>query len=70
MDGWVGGWWPTFDAESRNVKIQILISGVGGWGVGGQLLMLSPEMLKSKFSFLGWVGGWMGGWVGGLVANF
>ena len=43
-----GGWWPTFDAESRNAKIQNSNFCKLG-GVGGQLLMLSPEMLKSNF---------------------
>ena len=45
--------------------------GVGWGGVGSQLLMLSPKMLKSQIpmSRVGrWVGLWVG--VGGLVVNF
>ena len=88
-----GGWWPTFDAESRNTKIQNSNFHRGGWGgggrdwwttfdaeprnaniqnsnfhrweggeVGGQLLMLSPEMLKSKIPIFAW--GWGLGGVG------
>ena len=38
-----------------------------GEGVGGQLLMLSPEMLKSQIAMSS-MGGWMGG--RGLAANF
>ena len=70
---WVGGWWggglqSTFDTESRNAKVQNSHFW-GGWvggcgGNGGQLLMLSPEMLKSQILTSG-----MG--VGGmLAANF
>ena len=60
-----GGWWnqfPTFDAEFKFAKVQN--SHVeGGWAgvVGGtsfQLLMLSPNLLKSKIPM-------SGGWVGG-----
>ena len=43
---WGEGWWPTFDVESKNAKIQN--SHFTGEGVGGQLLMFSPKMLKSK----------------------
>ena len=60
----MGGWQPTFDAKSRNVKIPNSHFW-GGWvdegGVGCQLLMLSPEMLKSQipiFVVVGLVGGW------------
>ena len=56
------GWWPTFDAESRNTNIPNSHGGwVGGGGVGGQLLMLSPELLKSQIP-IDWGGG--GGWGG------
>ena len=58
-----GSWQPTFDAESRNAKIQISIFTGGrgrGQGAGDQLLILSPEMLKSKIPIF----------VGGLAANF
>ena len=68
--GWGGGgWWnqfPTFDAEFKFAKVQN--SHVeGGWAgvVGGtsfQLLMLSPNLLKSKIPMSG---GWVGG--GGQV---
>ena len=57
MGGW-GGWQSTFDAESSIDKIQITI--FAGEGGGGQLLMQSPEMLKSKipiFASWGGVGG-------------
>ena len=42
------GWWPTFDAESKNAKIPN--SHFHRWerGIESQLLMLSPEMLKSQ----------------------
>ena len=46
-----GGWWLTFDAGSRNAKIQnseFCKWGGGGGEFDGQLLMLSPEVLKSK----------------------
>ena len=57
--GGEGGWWPTFDAESKNAKIPN--SHFSGGGGGGQLLMLSPKMLKSQIHiFL----------VVGVVANF
>ena len=36
------------------------ITWIHGWGVGGQLLMLSPEMLKSKIPIF--AGGEVGGW--------
>ena len=66
-----GGWWPTFDAESKNAKIQNshFHRWGGGGGVGSQLLMLTPKMLKFKIQIFtgGWVGGGEGG---GLVANF
>ena len=44
----VNGWWSTFDAESKNAKkSQIhIFTGVERGRVGGQLLMLSPVMLK------------------------
>ena len=58
-----GSWWnqsPTFDAES---KFAILLNshvwwwnGMGGWGIGGtnfQILMLSPNLLKSKIPMSG-----------------
>ena len=61
-----GGWWPNFDAESKNDKIpnSHFWRWVGGWGVSGKLLMLSPKMIQSKIHiFAGrWVGG--GGGVG------
>ena len=51
------GWQPTFDAKSRNAKIpNSHFWGGGGWDVGSQLLMLSPEMLKSQIPISG-VGG-------------
>ena len=40
-----GGQQPTFDAESKNP--QIPNSHFCRWGVGSQLLMLSPKILKS-----------------------
>ena len=45
---------PTFDAESKSAKIPKSLNVGGGGGVGGrlgpnfQLLMLSPNLLKSK----------------------
>ena len=54
-----GGWQPTFDSRSKNTKFQIHI--FAGRGVGGQILMLSPEMLKSQIHIF--AGG------GGLGAN-
>ena len=45
-------WLPTFDAESKNPKITNSHFQQEWGGVGGQLLMLSPEVLKSpKFTF-------------------
>ena len=43
-----GGWWPTFDAESRNANIKKYPFLQLGGGVSDQLLMLSPNLLKSK----------------------
>ena len=54
-----GGWSPTFDAKSRNAKNpKFPFLQVGGW-VGDQLLMPTPEMLKSQIPIsagggLGW----------------
>ena len=47
-----GGWWPTFDAESKNAK-KVPNSHFHRWErgptfVGSQILMLSPKMLKSQ----------------------
>ena len=40
---------PTFDAKSKSAKIpKSLYSGGGGVATNFQLLMLSPEMLKSQ----------------------
>ena len=75
---WVGGWgglvetqFSTFDAESKFAKI--LNSHVeGGWVEGGefmetnfQLLMLSPNLLKSQIPML-----MVGLWKGGVETNF
>ena len=49
------GWQPTFDAESKNPKIPNSHCCRGGW-VGGQLLMLSPKMLKSQIHIFAGVG--------------
>ena len=58
-------WLPTFDAESKNAKkSQIHIFTGGRGGVGSQILMLSPKMLKSQIHIFAGVG------LGGLVANF
>ena len=51
---------PTFDAESKSAKIPK--SFYGGQGVGSvmanfQLLMLNPNLLKSKNPFTVWGGG-------------
>ena len=62
---------PAFDAESKSAKIQNSlctqgwrVGGGGGGGGGGfmtanfQLLMLSPNLLKSKIPYApGWGGG-------------
>ena len=40
------GWWPTFDAESKNPNFIFLQVWRRG-SVGSHLLMLSPKMLKS-----------------------
>ena len=48
---------PTFDAESKSAKIPKSLYGGGGWGWGVcmmadfQLLMLSPNLLKSQSPF-------------------
>ena len=52
---WVGGdgWWPTFDAKFKFAKI-LNFHVQGGWaggGVGGQLLMPSPNLLTPKKFF-------------------
>ena len=52
---------PTFDAKSKNAKIQISIFFWGGGLLTSQLLMPSPKMLKSKFPFSGGGGGGGGG---------
>ena len=62
--GWVGlgeGWWPTFDAESRIAKITNSHLWRVEEGIGSQLLMLSPKMLKSKIH-ISWVDGLEGWW--------
>ena len=48
-----GGGWPTFDAKSKNPKFTSLQvgGGGGGGGFGSQLLMPSPNLLKSKKKF-------------------
>ena len=47
------GWWSTFDAESKNAKkSQIHIFTGGRGGLGSQLLMLNPKMLKSQIHIL------------------
>ena len=52
---------PTFDAESKNPKIQNShFRGVGGL-LAGQLLMLSPKILKSKIPISGGGGGLLAG---------
>ena len=53
---------PTFDAESKSAKIPKSIHGVGGRGcmmANFQLLMLSPNLLKSQSPVGG--EGWGGG---------
>ena len=60
----------TFHAESKSAKIPNSLYGVrgGGRGLGPnfQLLMLSPNLLKSQIPFMvGW--GWLGG---GMAPNF
>ena len=57
-------WRPTFDAESKNAKIPNSHCCRWGGGVGGQLLMLSPNMLKSQIHIFTGVGR------EGLAANF
>ena len=57
MGGFLG---PTFDAESKSAKIPNSLYGGGGGGGGGsgvqlQLLMLSPNLLKSQIPYM--VGG-------------
>ena len=59
---WVGergDWWPTFDAEFKNAKI-LNSHLLGGGAVGGQLLMPSPELLKTKIPIYGGGGRWVG----------
>ena len=48
-----GGWQPAFDAESKNPKIP---NSHFCRGVGSQLLMLSPKMLKSQIHIFTGVG--------------
>ena len=62
VGGVSGNQFPTFDAEFKFAKIQN--SHVqGGWGGDGlvetnfQLLMLSPNLLKSKIPMSVWGGG-------------
>ena len=56
---WGGGWWPTSDAESKNVKIpNSHFHRCGKGRVGSQLLMLSPEMLNSKIHIFAGGEGW------------
>ena len=56
ISGGGGGSQPTFDAKSKNAKILNSHFWGGGGRAHGQLLMLSPEMLKSKIPISG-VGG-------------
>ena len=71
-----GGFWdqlPTSDAESKSAKIPNSLYSGGGWGVGSnfQLLMLSPNLLKSQIPYTVGGGGGGGGKGGrGLVPNF
>ena len=59
----------TFDADSKSAKIPNCLYGGRGWGgvgVGDELLMLTPNLLKSQIAYMGGGGG-----VGlGLVMNF
>ena len=50
-------WQPTFDAESKNPNFIFLQVWRRG-SVGSQLLMLSPEMLKSQIHIFTRVNGW------------
>ena len=61
-----GGGLSTFDAGSQSAKIPNSLYGRRGvLGFNFQLLMLSPNLLKSQIPYM--VGGWRGG---GLGPNF
>ena len=47
---------PTFDAQSKSAKNQISPCPVRVRGVQDQLLMLSPNLLKTKFPHVQWGG--------------
>ena len=54
---WVGNQLATFDAESKSVKIPNSLYS-GGQGGVGQILMPSPNLLKSQKPFMVDTGGW------------
>ena len=52
-----GGWWPTSDAESKNVKIpNSHFHRCGKGRIGSQLLMVSPKILKPQIHIFTGVG--------------
>ena len=68
--GWGRGWQPTFDAESKNAKIQnsYFHKWVGEGGGWGWWPMFDAESKNAKIQnshFHRWVSGWWG-----LAANF